>query len=184
MIPSEPTQIRMNGVIVNLFQGESFVCGAPPPDRRFTRSAASGEAALSQPFQAKRVQTRGRRLAKPKQQAVFVGEANRIDGGKVDPKLKNRNPKLRKPKRQFSKKRKAPSSSPRPPAVRMVLPVPSAALSSRGRLIRKTAQFDPSVQQSTIKSVSRRRKDGLYVVSMLMTEEEVVQQGGGRFLKK
>ena len=193
---------RLNGVNVSPFEGEGNVWAPPLPEGPDTRSGGRGKTA--QLFHDKGVQTlvrapgsitlweRERRLqlAKPKQQVVFVGGAYRIDGGKVDPKLKNRDPKQRKPKRQFSKKKKAPSS-PRPPAVRRELPVPRVAdtvvqkaLSIRGRLIRKTARFDPSTPQSTIKSVSRRRKDGMYVVSMLMTEEEVMQKGGWRFLRK
>ena len=197
-IANETTHIRLNGRDAFPFEGDSFKLGGlPPPDRPGTRGAA----ALSQPFQDKGVQTQARAPgsitlwernrrhppAKPKQQAVFVGEANRIDGGKVDPKLKNRVPK-RKPKMQFSKK-KAPSASPKQPAVRKAPPVPKVveapvqtALSSRGRVIRRSSRFDPSIPQNKIKSISRRSRDGLYRVVMLMTEEEVLQAGGGSLL--
>lgn len=203
---SKPTAIFSGGVEVSAFHGKGNTCGPPPPSPPHTRSAAAAEAAQLLPFQDKATQTparipvsssvwRRRMNADPKpriKKNVVVGGVYRLDGGKVDPALK-RKYSLRKrkaPKRQFSKKPKASTKTPAAKRLRVPLATKIAlvdapvgtSLSSRGRVIRKSAQFDPSLLRSKLKSISHRTPDGLYSVVVLMTEEEVLQAGGGNVL--
>lgn len=179
--------IIINGVQTAPFQGRSHTCGPSPASPAFTRSAAASvtHAPIPVPVPAWR-----RKNAK---KAVVEGGVFRLDGGPVDPALKRKysQRKRRAPKRQFTKKPSASAKSPparRVPRVALVdspvgtSPSRSApvgtSLSRSGRVIKKSAQFDPSVLRSKIKSISRRNKDGLYSVVMLMTEEEVLEAGG------
>lgn len=183
------TTININGVQTSPFQGRGHTCGPSPASPAFTRSAAASvtHAPIPVPGPAWR-----RKNAK---KVVVAGGVFRLDGGPVDPTLKRKysQHKRRAPKRQFTKKPK-PSSSAKPPSAPKRHRVPLAtrvalvdspvgtSLSRSGRVIKKSAQFDPSLLRSKIKSISRRNKDGLYSVVMLMTEEEVLEAGGANVL--
>jgi len=174
--------ININGVQTSPFQGRGHTCGPSPASPAFTRSAAASvtHAPIPVPGPAWR-----RKNAK---KAVVEGGVFRLDGGPVDPALKRKysQRKRRAPKRQFTKKPK-PSSSATPKRHRVPLatrvalvdlPVGTSLSSRSGRVIRKKAQFDPSLLRSNIQSISPRSPDGLYSVCMLMTEEEVLEVGG------
>jgi hypothetical protein len=191
---SVSTSVSINGVQSAPFQGTKYTCGPPPASPAFTRGAAA--AASASPLD-KETQT-PRRIPVPSsawrrrmnaKKALVNGGVFRLDGGKVDPALKRKYSlrKRRAPKRQFTKKPK-PSKTPAPPrrhrvplATRVALvdlPVGTSLSSRSGRVIRKKAQFDPSLLRSNIQSISRPNPEGLYSVCMLMTEEEVLQAGG------
>jgi len=174
--------IIINGVQTAPFQGRSHTCGPSPASPAFTRSAAASvtHAPIPVPGPAWR-----RKNAK---KAVVEGGVFRLDGGPVDPALKRKysQRKRRAPKRQFTKQPK-PSSSATPKRHRVPLatrvalvdlPVGTSLSRRSGRVIRKKAQFDPSLLRSNIQSISPRSPDGLYSVCMLMTEEEVLEVGG------
>jgi hypothetical protein len=200
-IKSNTTPILINGHEVPAFYGVGCATNPEPkPTGAITRSAT--KLVQDKSTQTERLSAIFKVPRAPKKvTTAFTGNCARLDGRAVGATLRRKSGKRKQAKRQFTKK---PKSKTRKtfqsfdgtgvPLVQVALNLSVSVVSGQGVVVQETSsrrvvkvpvKFDPSVnkEDQRVQSVSGLSLDGMYTVSVLMTEEEVTNAGGRNLLR-
>lgn len=198
-VKSNTTPILVNGQEVPAFHGVGHVINPKPEiTRMITRSTTK----LNQPTIATQRSAIAKVSRTPKKvSTAFTGKCARLNGRAVGVTLQRKSGKKKQVKRQFTKK-PSPKTQKRfqafegtgVPLVQVAVNLSVSMVPGEGvvvhemnsrRVVKTPVKFDPShnKKEQKIQSVSGLSLDGMYTVSVLMTEEEITNAGGRNLLR-